>query len=169
MLDAVLDEVVAALKAGGVSAFRAFPETAETLPAAGGVSVGVDSYVVRNSGLGDYLGTRAADGGAAEKELYGKKLSLTLGLELFVPFGGAAGAAGCDKAADKLRDALAALPEGLRVLEMDCGEVSADETLGAYRCRCAAKCLAFLVAETDGGEPEFKDFKLKGLVKNGNQ
>ena len=37
MLDAVLDEVVAALKAAGVSAFRAFPEAAET----GGVSVGV--------------------------------------------------------------------------------------------------------------------------------
>lgn len=165
MLDAVLDEVVAALKAAGVSAFRAFPEAAET----GGVSVGVESYAVNGAGLGDYLGTRTASGGAGEKELYGKRLALTLGFEVFVPFGGSGGAAGCDRAADKLRDALAALPEGLHALEMDCGEVSADEVLGAYRCRCAAKCLAFLVAETDGGEPEFADFKLKGTVNNGNQ
>ena len=97
------------------------------------------------------------------------RLALTLGFEVIVPFGGSGGAAGCDRAADKLRDALAALPEGLHALEMDCGEVSADEVLGAYRCRCAAKWLAFLVAETDGGEPEFADFKLKGTVNNGNQ
>ena len=168
MLDAVLDEVVAALKGAGVCAFRAFPETAEALPADGGVSVGVDSYAVNCSGLGDYLGTRAAGGGKAEKELYGKRLSLTLGLEVFVPFG-PGGAAGCDRAADRLRDALPALPQGLRVLEMDCGEVNADEELGAYRCRCTVKCLAFLVAETDGEEPEFTDFKLKGTVKYGNQ
>jgi hypothetical protein len=169
VLDTVLDEIVTTLKGAGVVAFRIFPEAAEALPASGGVSVGVESYSVSGSGLGDYLGTRRASGGAAEKELYGKKIALTLGLEVFVPFGHSGGAAACDRAADKLRDALAAMPAAIKILEMDCGEVSADEVLGAYRCRCAAKCTAFLVAETDGEEPKFTDFKLKGTVKYGDQ
>ena len=169
MLDTILDEIVAALKAAGVCAFRAFPETAEALPAGGGVSVAVEAYRVSGSGMGDYLGTRAASGGQGEKELFGRRLELTLGLDVFAPFGGTAGAAACDRAADALRLALAALPAGVKLLEMDCGEVSADEALGAYRCRCEAKCVAFLVAETDGEAPEFTDFKLKGSVKNGDQ
>ena len=169
MLDVILDTVVSTLKGAGVTAFRAFPETAENLPAAGGVSVEAETYKVSGAGLGDYLGTRAANGGKAEKELFGKRLELTLGLEVFAPFGGAGGATVCGQAADNLHEALAALPVGLKVLEMDCGEVSADEELNAYRCRCTAKCLAFLVAETDGEAPEFTDFKLKGTVKNVNQ
>lgn len=164
-----MDEIVAALKTAGVCAFRAFPESAEALPAEGGVSVSIGSYRVSGSGMGDYLGTRAASGGQGEKELFGRRLELTLGFEVFAPFGGTGGAAVCDRAADALRLALGTLQAGLRVLEMDCGETAADETVGAYRCRCEANCVAFLVAETGGEAPEFTDFKLKGTVKNGDQ
>ena len=86
-----------------------------------------------------------------------------------MPFGGTGGAAGCDRAVDSLRETLSALPAALKLLEMECGEVSPDEELGAYRCKCEVKCIAFLVAETDGDTPEFTDFKLKGSVKNGDQ
>lgn len=168
MLDAVLEAIVGTLKEAGVFAFRAFPEAAEKLPAAGGVSISVESYRVNSSGLSDYLGIKTAGGGTGEREVFGRRLALKLGMEVFVPFG-CGGSAACEQATERLREALTKLPSGVRLLEMHCGEVNADEEAGAYRCKCRAECLAFLVAESDGETPEFTDFKLKGTVKNGNQ
>lgn len=169
MLDAVLGAVVAALKAAGIRCFRAFPEAGEDLSDGASVGVGIDSYKVLSAGMGDYLGVRAASGGRDEVTLFGKRVELTLGLEVFAPFGGKGGSVDCTATADALREALLSLSEGLKALEMECGEVKADEELGAYRCRCQAKCLAFLVAESDGDTPAFTDFRLKGTVKNGDQ
>lgn len=169
MLDAVMDAVVAALRSAGIRCFRAFPETEKDLPDGAGVSLGIDSYKVLSAGMGDYIGMRAAAGGSDETALFGKRVDLTLGLEVFAPFGGKSGSSLCTETMDRLRNALSTMPEGMKALEMDCGEVKADEELGTYRCRCQVKCLAFLVAESEGDTPVFTDFRLKGTVKNGNQ
>lgn len=169
MLDAVMDATTAALNAAGIRCFRAFPETEEDLSAGAGVSVGIDGYKVLSAGMGDYIGMRAASDGHDETALFGRRVDLTLGLEIFAPFSGKSGSSFCTEILDRLRNALSTLPEGMKTLEMDCGEVRADENLRAYRCRCQVKCRAFLVAESEGDAPAFSDFRLKGTVKNGDQ
>ena len=168
MLDSILDAVVNALKAVGIKALREFPEKRADLKSGVSVSVGIDSCKSLSSGFGEYLGTRAGAGGSADTELFGRRLELVLRLEIFSPFGAAYGAAGCVQCADSLRACFGNLPSGLKALDMEYSEIRADEEISSYRCSCALRALAFLVAEGTGGETEFLDFVLKGTVDSGN-
>ncbi len=167
MLNDVLDAVVAVLKAGGLNAFREFPEQRADMKTGVSVSVGMDSCKYLSSGMGEYLGTREGPGGSADTELFGRKLELELRFEIYSPFGSRFGASGCVECADALRRCALKLPSGLRVLDFKFGEISADEKLSAYKCACSARALAFMVAESNGGEGEFLDFVLKGTVDSG--
>ena len=168
MLDTVLDAVVFALRAEGLNAFREFPERRADLKCGISVSVGIDNCKYLSSGMGEYLGTRAGTGGSADTELFGRRLELELRFEIYSPFGTAFGVAGCVRCVDSLRTSFEKLPSGIRVLDMDCGEICADDKLSAYKCVCKLRALAFMVAESDGKETEFLDFILKGIVDNGN-
>lgn len=168
MLDDVLDAVVTVLKAENLNAFREFPERRADLKTGVSVSVGIDSCKYLSLGMGEYLGTRTGVGGKADAELFGRRLELELRFEIFSPFGTTFGASGCVQYTDSLRACFGKLPSGIRVLDMNCGEVSADEKLSAYRCVCSLRALAFMVAESDGAETEFLDFVLKGTVDSGN-
>lgn len=168
MLDDVLDEVVTALKQKNINAFREFPEKRAEMRSGVSVFVGIESCKYLSSGMGEYLGVRAGGEGDGDKELFGKRLELELGFEIFSPFGVKFGASGCVQCADSLRSCFGRLPSGIKALEMSCGEVYADEKLSAFRCQCKLRCLVFLIAESDGGDIEFLDFVLKGTVNSGN-
>ena len=168
MLDDILEAVVAAMKAEGLNAFREFPERRTDLKTGVSESVGIDSCKQLSSGMGEYLGTRAGEGGTADTELFGRRLELELRFEIFSPFGTSFGASGCVQGGDRLRACFCKLPSGIRVLDMKSGEISADEKLSAYRCVCNLRALAFMVAESDGENTEFLDFVLKGTVDSGN-
>jgi len=168
MLNDILDAVVNAIKSAGINAFREFPEKRDDLKSGASVSVGADSCKCLSSGLGEYLGTRAGAGGSGDAELFGRRLELELRFEIYSPFGAAYGAADCVRCADSLRECFGVLPPGLKALDMECGEIKADEELSCFRCSCALHALAFLVAESTGGETEFLDFVLKGTVDSGN-
>ncbi len=168
MLDSILDAVVTALKSESISAFREFPEKRADVKTGVSVSVGLGDCKCVSSGMGEYLGTRAGQGGSADIELFGRRIELTLRFEIFSPFGAPHGAAACVKCADRLRECLAKLPSGLKALEMESGEICMDEKLSCFRCVCTLRALAFLVAESDGTETEFLDFVLKGTVYSGN-
>lgn len=168
MLDSVLDAVVSTLRAEDLNVFREFPERRADLKTGVSVSVGIDSCKYLSSGMGEYLGTRTGTGGSADTELFGRRLELELRFEVYSPFGTAFGASGCVRCVDSLRTSFEKLPSGIRVLDMDCGEICADDKLSAYKCVSKLRCLAFMVAESDGNETEFLDFELKGIVDCGN-
>ena len=168
MLDDILDAAVNAINTAGISAFREFPERRADLKSGASVSVGADSCKCLSSGLGEYLGTRVASDGGEDVELFGRRLEHELRIEIYSPFGAAYGAAGCLRCADSLRECFGAMPSGLKALDMECGEIKADEELSCYRCSCVLHTLAFLVAESTSGETKFLDFVLKGTVDSGN-
>ncbi len=168
MLDGIMDAVVTALQAEGINAFREYPEKRADMKTGISVSVGLESCKFLSPGMGEYLGTRAGTGGSADIELFGRRLELTLRFEIYSPFGAAYGTAGCVQYADRLRSCIGRLPSGIKALDMDCGEICADDRLSCYRCICTFRCMAFLVAESDGTETEFLDFVLKGTVNIGN-
>ncbi|MEG1490884.1 MAG: hypothetical protein RRY04_01170 [Oscillospiraceae bacterium] len=167
MLDAVLNAVIDTLKLEGITAFKQFPERKADLKSGVFVCVGAESVREKSSGMGEYLGIRRGFGGAADTELFGRRLELELGFEVFSPFGAGFGAAACAGGAETLRGCIGKFPSGLRALELSCGEILADEELLMFHCRCRLNCTAFLVAESVGDGAEFLDFILKGTVKNG--
>lgn len=167
MLDTVLNAVIATLEAQGLRSFRDYPEREADLQSGACVCIGVESCRCVSAGMGEYLGVKAGLGGSEDAELYGRRLELVFCFEVFSPFGESFGAAGCRDCADKLRRCFDLLPSGIRILELDSGEVFADEELLAFRLKCKLRCTAFLVAEGEGGEGEFLNFLLKGTVKNG--
>ena len=93
-----------------------------------------------------------------------KKIKITAALLLSACF--ALGAAGCDKAAEVVTQALmTALPEGLKLGSLQWGKTGWDKTTGMFRLDASAKYAAYFVAEAAEDETVFTDFILKGTVK----
>lgn len=159
MLDAVIDALVGVLTEGEVNAQRCFPEAGADY-SKDCVCVDAKSCRSLSAGFADYVGVRTkADG--SETELYGKRLELAAGIEVYSPT-----AKGCTVLADRVSKLLTALPEGLKAIGLERGEVSFDNRLGAFHCGCVLTCTAVFVAESGGDDGEFLDFILKGSVLN---
>ena len=169
MLDTVLDSMVDALKAGGIDAFREYPNMGAVLSSGVFVCVGAESCKALSPGFGDYLGIKTDPISGELKELYGKRLELIISFEVFSPFGEAFGADACVGCADKLSALLCSLPSGLSCIELNRGEVSADNELSVFRCLCSLRCLAFFLAEKSENDAEFLDFILKGALGSANK
>lgn len=169
MLDTILTAIITALERAGISAFKAFDETAARLKGGACVSVGIDKCKYLSSGFAEYLGIRASGDGSADTELFGRRLELELGLEIYSPFGEGLGVQSCVQTADSVRACIDSLAPGIKTLEMCFGEAEPDEKLRAFRCPGKLRCFAFLTAEGAREEPEFLDFVLKGTVDCGNK
>jgi len=168
MLDMILDTVISGLREAGLDARREFPGGQANLRAGAQVAVGVESCRFLSPGLGEYLGLlEKADG--SKVELFGKRLELDLRLEVFSAYSDTAGAQACMGAVSALRPALERLPAGLKLLSLSWDRVRADERFRVFRCPCVLRCLAFLVAESTGEEPEFLNFALKGRPVDGDK
>ena len=90
---------------------------------------------------------------------------LTLLIEVYAPR--TLGAAGCEKAAETITQAMmTALPEGLKLRTLQWGKTGWDKTTGMFRLDASAKYAAYFVAEAaEEDETVFTDFVLKGTVK----
>ena len=159
MIDKALDAVIEAIRGRDLDAVREFsPEILGEInkPL---VCVGVKSCGVRSSGLGDYLGTGLVDG--REQELYGYRLELTLGLDIF------SGSAGeLQAACQKLNDRITGLPKGFKRKVLTMGKISWDGETELFTCPCSLSCQAFLTRAGEADTGEFTDFNLKGAYKN---
>jgi hypothetical protein len=167
MLNAVINALTGVLTAGGISAVRRFPATAAEF-SDGVVCVSVDACRSISPGFGDYIGVRVNDDGG-ETELFGRKLEFDARFEIIWPFASDSGAKSCTECADEVMQLLGVLPEGLRATEISRGEITADETLAAFRCTCTLRCTAYFVAERGGDDTAFTDFVLKGAVGNADK
>ena len=164
-LDAVRERLAAYLTEHGVEAVSAWPERARP-PAAGAVAaVSLRRCEGADAGFGDYLGERYNEETGRWEELYGKRLTLTFGLDLFAGTGEAAGERQVRSAFDRMNAALqSGGPKGLKIRDISCGETVYDRTAGRYRCPVEAVCEVRLYAAAEEGGA-FLDFQVKGAAE----
>lgn len=159
-LDTLREHMTAFLTGKGIQAVTAWPEKGME-PMTGAVcAVSVKDCVTAAGGFQDYLGERYDEEAGVWREVYGQKVKVTFGLDLYAPREG--GGADCQKGFDKLCGALGeAVREGLRTVELHRGETAFDKNMGLYHCPVEAVCNAYLYALTDGAGA-FLDFEVKG-------
>lgn len=161
MLDTVLDAVVAALTAAGLSALRQFPES-EADRAAVAVCVGLKRNRLVSAGAGDYMGEKTE--GGVVSEVYGYRMEPVLALDVYSPDDGENGADGCMKAAALIAAALPDFPSGIRPRELSCGETAYDGITEMFHMPAELGCSAFLTREMNAETGEFTDFVLRGVI-----
>lgn len=112
------------------------------------------------AGFRDYLGERYNLERDVWEELYGKRATLTLGLDIYAPKSWGEG--GCAAHFARLAEVLADDgPEGLTVQQLRCGETVYDQAEGLFRCKAEAVCEVYLYAVAEDGGA-FADFRVKG-------
>ena len=144
----------------GIDAVCAYPDQRRLRRTGAVAAVSLRACQGGPGGFQDYLGERYDAETGRWQELYGKRLQVTFGLDLYAPEG--AGAAGMQAAFDALAGALSGGgPPGLRVKEFSRGETSFDQALGLFHCPAEAVCTAYLYAVAEEGGA-FLDFVVKG-------
>ena len=143
-----------------VQAVTAWPEGGQSWRPGPVAAVSLRECRSLGSGFGDYLGERYDTESGHCQELYGKRLEVRLGLDLYAAEEGAAQR--IQESFDKLMEAMqSGRPAGLKMTGLTCGETGYDQNLGLY-CRPAeAVCIAYLYAVAEEGGA-FLDFEIKG-------
>ena len=124
------------------------------------VVVTLREYAALPAGFEHYLGERYNDKTAAWEEVYGRKVELTLGLDLYAP------EMGREEELQRLLERLTQVltlsaPAGIQVERIACGETRWDEKQRVLKREVSAVCTAWLVAACPEGA-EFLEFELRG-------
>lgn len=162
-LDTVRERLAEFLRESGLEVVTAWPQRER--PGLEGVVTAVSLRGCEGgpAGFQDYLGERYNDQAGRWEELYGKKMRLVLGLDLYA--GRSAGEAGIRAAFDRMAQSLRGQgPDGIRVVELSAGETGFDRELGLYHERVEAVCEIYLYAVADEGGV-FLDFEIRGERK----
>lgn len=157
---AVIEAIAAA---GGTAAERYGAEKFRTITHAV-TAVGAREMVIEPGGGPEYLGRRVDEKTQEVRETFGRRMELTLSLDVYAPR--ELGADGCGKEAETVTQALmTALPEGLGLREMRWGAAEWDKTTGMFRLCASARYAAYFLCERAEDETVFTNFVLKGTVK----
>lgn len=163
-LDRVREALADYLREQGLHAVTAWSEETRKRHEKPVIAVSLKESKSAGAGFQNYLGERYNEETQCWEELYGKKLSLTFGLDLYG--GKELGAEGCRKAFDELADALAAGgPEGLRLGTLSCGETRFDQETGMYLCPAELEASAWMYAVATGDGGLLLDFTVRGVWK----
>ena len=145
------------LAGAGVEAVAAWPGEHRSQAGQAVAAVSLRACSVGPPGFQDYLGERYDEAAGRWEELYGKKVRLTFGLDLY-----AATAAQVQEGLDALTAALArGGPEGLRPVAFSAGETVWRKEAGRYFCPVQAEFEAWSYAVT-GEDGAFLDFTVRG-------
>ena len=148
------------LRDRGIHAVTAWPGGEWTGGDGAVAAVSLRECRAAGSGFADYLGERYDEESRCWQELYGKKLELRLGLDLYAAGEGAEEE--IQTAFDRLAQALhGGGPEGLKVRSYSCGETAYDRENRLFRRTVEAECAAYLYAAAEEGGA-FLDFEIKG-------
>lgn len=124
------------------------------------VVVTVRAYSAIPGGFEHYLGERYNEDTAAWEEFYGRKVELTLGLDLYTREEGGEGE--LQVLLERLVGTLTlGAPEGLQVGDITCGPAQWEEKQRCLKREVSAQCTAWLQAVA-AEETEFLDFELRG-------
>ncbi len=156
--------VVKAMTDAGVTAVESYSAERFKMSKCAVTAVGVRETVIEPGGGLAYLGQRADEKTQEVREVYGRKMDLTLSMDVYAPRG--LGVDGCEEAAETAMQALmTALPEGLGLREMQLGQTEWDKATGMFRLCASARYAAYFLCERAEDETVFTDFVLKGTVK----
>ncbi len=159
-LERIRERMAEYLSGCGVAATAAWPAQ-ERLRQEGVVAaVTLRGCQAGPAGFQSYLGERYNQETQQWEELYGRKVHLTFGLDLYAPPGG--GEAPLQAALDTMAQACAgAGPEGFHLEEFSSGETVYDSGGRLLRKPAQAVCTVYLYAVTqpDGA---FLDFEIRG-------
>ena len=148
------------LQGQGIEAQCAYPEMSRVRRDGAVAAVSLRACQGGPEGFRDYLGERYDEESGQWQELYGRKIVLTFGLDLYAPQG--CGAAGIQEAFDRMAEALRREgPPGLSLQELSCGETEFDREAGLYHRKVEAVCQGYLYAVADEGGT-FLDFIVRG-------
>ena len=100
----VKSAVAAAIKAAGCAAIESYSEEQLKRYATAVAAVGTKETVIEESGAAQYLGEKVDEATQETVSVYGRKMLLTLLIEVYAPR--TLGAAGCEKAAEVVTQAL---------------------------------------------------------------
>lgn len=162
-LELIRERMVQHLTQRQVSAVTAWPKE-ERLEREGAVAlVSLRKCQTGPAGFQDYLGERFDQETGRWEELYGKRVKLTVGLDLYA--GVQAGEQAIQTAFEALAGALQdGGPEGLEVEELSCGETVYERAGRMLKRPVEVVCTAYLYAVAEPGGA-FLDFKIRGGIK----
>ena len=156
-LDRIREHMTAFLTARGVQAVAAWPGQGRRRLSGPVAAVSIRACEGGPSGFRDYLGERYDESTGQWQELYGRRVTLTFGLDLY---GESAGE--LQTAYDRMAEAFQwEGPAGLALRELSCGETEFDRAAGLYRRAVTAVCQGYLYAVADEGGT-FLDFVVRG-------
>lgn len=159
-LSGIRERVAQVLRGADIDAVCAWPAAALDRRSGPVVAISVRECRGGPGGFQDYLGERWNKSSGRWEELYGRKLELVLGLDLYA--GRSTGETGIRTAFDQMAEAFHTPGvEGLRIIELSCGETKYDQNLGLFHCAVAAACEGYLYAVADEGGT-FLDFIVRG-------
>ena len=159
-LEQIREGLTAHLNGKGIRAVPAWSGTARTFPCGPGAAVSLRGCRWGPAGFQDYLGERYDPEAGRWEELYGRRVKLTFGLDLYGE------RAQGDQALQAAFDALAGAlhrkgPPGMRLLELSCGETEYDQGGQLLRRPVEAVYEACLYAAAEPGGL-FQDFEIRG-------
>lgn len=158
-LNQVRDAVIQTLKQGGLTAVpaRNGPAKQYTGPV---TAVDVAEASSKAGALCSYLGERWDEKAGTVRELYGRRLELSVALDVR-----AAAAADCVSTMESVAELLMTrLPSGIRCGEQSWEAVSWDRDHQLFLRRGKLRCQAYFTAEAHPESGTLSDFVLKGVI-----
>ena len=153
--------VVQFLQQQGLSAMAGWPKGERKRYTEPIVVVQVREMKADSAGFQDYLGEQYDEHTGLWREIYGKRLHITFGLDLYVTERG--DSQSLREAAQKLSQAFVlGAPDGMWVEELSSEEIRWDESSRCLKLENSLQCGAWLQA-VRGAESEFLDFELRGV------
>lgn len=162
-LDEIRNQMTEFLRSQGLNAVTAWPEAGRKKCRGVAAAVSIRTCEGGPGGFQDYLGERYSQESGRWEEIYGRRIKITFGLDLYAGRTAAGGESTLRRAFDTLTEALHTKgPEGLRVLELSAGEVEYRQEYELFHCPAEAVCEAYLYAVADEGGA-FLDFEIRGV------
>ncbi len=159
-LDELTGLMVSHLTDSGIAAVSAWGDQGRQLGDAPVVSVSLRKCSTGQSGFANYLGEQYNTVTGLWEEIYARKVSLTLGLDIYAPVD--VGEEAVNAAFDQLVYALTqGAPSGMNLEEISCGETTYDEGERLLKRTVEAGVSLYLYAVATAGET-FLDFRVKG-------
>lgn len=161
-LDQVREQMTAFLQQAGIHALGAWSQEKRLRHTQPVVAVALKRVNGGPVGFRDYLGERYNENTDTWEELYGRRLELTFGLDIYA----ASDITECQATVDRLAQAFAGGgPSGLKVGALTCGEPTYDNKSELFRCPAELECAAWMYAVADDGGQWLTDFEVKGEWK----
>lgn len=155
-------QLVELLSRNGLQSMAAWPKESRVGTDNPVVLVALEKMSCAPAGLQDYLGQQLQEATGQWQELYGRKVQLSLTMDILaLP---EVGAQACTQVMDLVvRCFQTEKPVGLNVKELTGEEVVYDEKEGLLKLRCRLKCEGWLCTAGDEAGT-FLDFTLRGDV-----